>query len=388
MEILHIIRGLANSSGTTHIVVPLAEAQARLGHRVVVFFVRKGDRPAVVPDEALVESACFDETISTEHIGFSMDFARTLSRRIREFDVVHVHAVWNFTTWWAMRVATRNGVPCMVAPQGSLEPWAFRYGHPLRRLYARFAEMPLLSRVTRLQALSRTEAAQFRAFGLSTTAATIPNGVAEDWLDDEAIAGSIDRGRSGEDRTILFLSRLHPKKGVDILLRAFARLDRDANGLGLHIAGDDAGSGYGRAMRELAVELGIDERVTFLGEVQGTKKRKILQAADLYVLPSHSEGLPVAVLEAMACGLPVLITPGCNLPEVAERDAGLIVEPAPDAVARGIRSLLSEGEGLKQRGERGRALVREKFTWPRIADEAIAAYHGMIAETRAGAVST
>lgn len=353
-----------------------------------VFHVRKGDRAAIVPDETLVENRCFDESVRSEHVGFSIGFARALSRRVREFDLIHVHAIWNFTTWWAMRMALKHGVPCIVAPQGSLEPWAFRHGHPLRRYYARLCEKPLLSRVTRLQALTRTEAIQFREFGLSTPTVTIPNGVANDWLREDEADKSIDRIRDADGQTVLFLSRLHPKKGVDVLLRAFARVSRELDGVALVIAGSDAGSGYGQSMRDLATELGIDDRVTFLGEVQGAEKRKVFRSADLFVLPSHSEGLPVAVLEAMACSLPVVITPGCNLPEVAEREAGLIVDPTPASVAEGIRSILTEREGLKQRGKRGKALVRATFTWPEIASQTLTVYEEMIAERKLGTATT
>lgn len=378
MRILHVIRGLANSSGTTHIVTPLAEAQARLGHRVAVFHVRKGDRALVEPDPALVESVCFAETVRTNHVGLSLEFARGLARRLDGFDVVHVHAVWNFPTWWTMRRALRAGVPCMVAPQGSIDPWAFAHGHPLRRWYARFAEKPLLGRVARLQALTARECEQFREFGLGNEVVVIPNGVSEDWLEArrEPFEG-IARLRSGA-RTLLFLSRLHPKKGLDILLHAFASVRDELEDTVLLVAGHDAGSGYGARMRELVAALGLGEQVLFLGEVAGERKRALLRGVDAFALASHSEGLPVAVVEAMASATPVLITPGCNLPEVATADAGLIVEPEAKSVARGIRSLFEDPSRMRARGENGRELVRERFTWPIIARRTIEVYGEMV----------
>src|SRR5690606_5898095 len=143
LRILHVVRGLANSSGTTHIVVPLAEEQARLGHCVHVFHVRKGERLLVEPDRDLVQTSCFRASVRSEHVGFSINLARAIDRQIREVDVVHIHAVWNFPTWYTMRAARREAVPYMVAPQGSLDPWAFGHGHWVRRLHARWLEKPL-----------------------------------------------------------------------------------------------------------------------------------------------------------------------------------------------------------------------------------------------------
>lgn len=376
MRILHVIRALANSSGTTHIVVPLSEAQARLGHTVTVIHVRKGAEPLVEPDPALVQSRCFAESPPMGHLGPSLGLARALRREIAGFDVVHLHAVWNFPTWYGMRAALRAGVPYLVAPQGSLEPWAFAHGRRLRRLWARWLELPLLARATRLQALTETEAAQMRAFGLQVPAAIIPNGVSMDWLEGERGDLAARLGLPAGTRTLLFLSRVHPKKGLDVLLRAFAQAA--LKDVVLVIAGDDAGSGYAGQMRALAAELGLKGRCRFIGEVRGAEKRAVLSGADAYALTSHSEGLPVAVVEAMASALPVLITPGCNIPQVAEAGAGLIVAPEVDAVTVGLQTLFADAAGLRQLGERGRALVRERLTWPEIARQTLETYSDMV----------
>ena len=390
MKVLHVIRGLANSSGTTHIVVPLSEAQARLGCKVTVMHVRKGAEHSVEPDAALVKSFCFRETPPMGHLGPSLGFARVLRQEIRNFDVVHLHAVWNFPTWYGMRTALRAGVPYMVAPQGSLEPWAYAHGGPLRRLWARGLELPLLKRAFRLQALTETEAVQMQAFGLNVPATIIPNGVTLDWLKaDPDMSPSLATRLQLPlgSRTLLFLSRLHPKKGLDVLLRAFAAASLER--VVLVVAGDDAGSGYGREMRALAAALGLEARCRFIGEVRGEEKRAVLRGADAYALTSYSEGLPVAVLEAMACGLPVLITPGCNIPQVAALGpkgvpAGLIVAPDMAAVTAGLRTLFSDQEQMRAWGEQGQNLVRERFTWPEIARQTIAVYQRMIEQVKVG----
>lgn len=377
MRILHVIRGLTNSSGTTHIVGPLSEEQARLGHDVSVYFVEKGTTSPVLPDLRLIMARSFRATTLKGNPGLSLPFKRCIDETIRNFDVVHVHAIWNFPTYYAMRTAGRAGVPYIVAPQGSLEPWALSAGSWRRRLYAQHIERPLLQRSTRLQALTDAELAQFRAYGLDVPTAVIPNAVQQDWPQTKRNLAA-DLGLPYGTKTLLFLSRLHPKKGLDILIPAFAAFGREREDVALIIAGGDAGSGYGETIRGIARDLGLDRRCLFLGEVGGDHKRKLFAGADAFILTSHSEGLPIAVIEAMASGVPVIITPGCNIPEVAGVGAGLVVRPSPEATVAGLRHLFANPEGMRRRGENGRRLVQERFTWPKIAKRTIEVYEEMI----------
>lgn len=384
MKLLHVIRGLTNSSGTTHIVGPLAEEQARLGHEVAIYYVDKPPYDAITPNPELVRSRSFPVTVLRAHPGVSMPFARALDRDIRDFDIVHVHAIWNFPSFCAMRAAANAGIPYMVAPQGSLEPWALAAGSLVRRAYANHIEGPLIRRADRMQALTQGEARQFEQFGYRGPISIIPNGVAADWL-------TLDRGSLARDldlpvdaQTLLFLSRLHPKKGLDALLRGFAAFVASRPDVTLVIAGHDSGSGYRAVMEQLALDFGIAQQCRFIGEVSGARKRRALAGADAFALTSHSEGLPVAVLEAMASGLPVLITPGCNLPEVEQADAGIVVSPTSDAAAAGLGRLFASAEDLQRRGANGRALVASRFTWPLIARQTLAAYNLLTEAARTG----
>lgn len=387
MKILHVIRGLTNSSGTTHIVGPLAEEQARLGHSVCVYYVDKPPYEPITPSPDLVRSRSFPVTVLRKHPGVSIPFAHAIDRDIRRFDIAHVHAVWNFPSFYTMRAAAAAGVSYMVAPQGSLEPWALAAGSPMRRAYARHIEGPLIRRASGMQALTQDEARQFEQFGYDGPISIIPNGVAPDWLTPErgSLARDLDLPEGAQ--TLLFLSRVHPKKGLDVLLRGFASFATAAPNVTLVVAGDDSGSGYLDAMKQLVMDLGISQKCRFLGEVAGTHKRRVLAGADAFALTSHSEGLPVALLEAMACALPVLITPGCNLPEVAEADAGVVIRPAGDAVAAGLCALFASDADLRRRGTNGRALIATRFTWPHIARQTLAAYTALTRSARADAAA-
>lgn len=381
MRILHVIRGLANSSGTTHIVGPLAEAQARLGHDVRVVFVEKHGAEPMLPDPTLVRSEGFPMTVRSVHFGWSRSYADAISRAVREVDVVHVHAIWNFVTWWAMRVAHRANVPYLVAPQGSLEDWALGRSRYPKQLYARITEKRYFDRAAGMQALTETEATQCARFGIRSRAKILPNGVDLSAIDRTPDAADLreEFGFAKESILFIFLGRLFPKKGLDLLIPAFAKLADERADVGLVVAGHDADSGYRGELEAMVMDSPARDRVRFIGEVSGDRKFAVLRGADAFALTSYSEGLPVAVLEAMACGLPVVITPGCNIPDVASHHAGWQVGTNTESVLKGLRATASDAAVRRQCGANARRLVEEKFTWPSIAEQSIGIYEELCA---------
>ena len=374
MKVLHVVRGLSNSSGTTHIVGPLSEEQARQGCEVSVYYVEKGADPSVEPDGQLVDCQSFPLTLPFSNPGVSLGFAKAIGKDIAQYDFIHVHAVWNFPTFFAMRSALGKGVPYMVAPQGSFDPWALKQSYWRKKVYGPICEIPLLNKATCLQALTSREAEQFQQCGIRAPVVVIPNGVDErNFLQQgESLARRLDLPAG--QRTLLFLSRLHPKKGVDILIKAFARFSSTRDDVTLVIAGGDGGSGYKDTLLDLVSELGIREKCRFVGEVRGRDKFDILLGADAFALLSHSEGLPVAILEAMAAALPVIITHDCNLPEVARHEAGEIVNADIDEAAEALARLFDEPCRAKTTGLNGRRLVKEQFTWNTIARRTLRCY--------------
>ena len=374
---------MANSSGTTHIVGPLAEEQARLGCDVSVFCVEKGLDSPLLSDKRLVESCCFRQSLPLNNPGVSVELARALRRRICEFDIVHVHAIWNFPTWWAMRTADRAGVPYVVAPQGSLDAWALRQNQWGKKLYGSVTELPLLRRAAGFQALTEKEADQIRDFGIAVCSEVIPNGIGESLLKLRRSPNPAYFGLPEDCRTLLFLSRVHPKKGLELVVAAAQHLCENQPELRVIVAGGDAGSGYLREVEAECSRRGLSGMFVFLGEVEGGRKREILSSADAFILPSYSEGMPVAVLEALASGLPVVVSEECNLPEVGEHGAGYIVPFDASRIAEAIQELFAMSETERQQmGEQGTRLVDGSFTWPRIAGRTLDWYKRVV-ETRA-----
>jgi glycosyltransferase involved in cell wall biosynthesis len=294
-------------------------------------------------------------------------------------DLVHTHGLWMYPSVAASRWAARWKRPLVVSAHGMLDPWAVRNAAWKKRLAGWLFEHRHLERAACLHALNGAEYQAIRGFGLSNPVAVIPNGVdlpdagepsaRPDW------AADLD-GR----RVLLFLGRLHPKKGLANLLQAWASVQRQtperAAGWMLAIAGWDQG-GHEARLRQLVEALDLGATVRFVGPQFGPQKAASLAVADAFVLPSLSEGLPMAVLEAWAHRLPVLMTRACNLPEGFA--AGAALELADDRMAEALAAFLALPEAERRAmGGRGRRLAASRFAWDAIAAQMAGVYRWLV----------
>ncbi len=288
---------------------------------------------------------------------------------IARADVVHLHGLWQRQTRVGGAAARRASVPYLVAAHGMAEPWAMRQKRWKKRIYAAMVEGRVLRRAACLHALTRPEIGHLRALAPGAAVALVPNGVDLAPFDDLPPRSALESQHPelAGKFLLLFLGRLHPKKGLDLLAGAFGELKRDFPDLHLLLAGSDDGAlGPFEAQ---AKGLGVEDRVTKLGHVSGEAARKAWGAADAFVLPSYSEGFSMAVLEALAARKPALITTACHFPELAEAGAGVVVEPTAEGVTGGLRSLLERSAAERaELAERGRSLVESRYTWDRQAE--------------------
>lgn len=304
----------------------------------------------------------------------SFGFVPRLAQELREgaFDLVHTHGLWTYVS--AVRKAANEGrpIPCMTSPQGMLDPWALQNSHWKKKLAGWAYERKRLQLSACLHAVCLAEADAMRTYGLSNPICVIPNGVDLPEGEWKPASPPWDADLVGGRNVLLFLSRLHPKKGLANLLHAWATLQADkktTSGWCLAIAGWDQG-GHEAELQRIIQERSIGEDVSLIGPIYGEAREAAYLSADAFVLPSQGEGLPIAVLEAWAHSLPVLMTVGCNLSEGNQTGAAIEVEPSVKSLAEGLRNFfaLSDEERLAM-GMKGFALVRERFTWPRIAAE-------------------
>ena len=286
-------------------------------------------------------------------------------------DLVHTHGLWMYPSAACVAWSRRTRRRYVVSAQGMLDPWALGRSRWKKTLARLLYEGSHLRRAACLQVNSAAEAAHVRRLGLRNPVCVLPNGV--DLPPAATAAGPPpwqDRIEPGR-KVLLFLSRIHPKKGLPNLLAAWARLRaagcRPLADWALAVAGWDQ-DGHEGELKGQARELGIADAVCFVGPQFGGAKQAAYRHASAFVLPSLSEGLPMAVLEAWAHALPVLLTPECNLPEAFAEGAGLPVAAEPGDLARGLGELVGMTDAQRREmGDRGRRLVAERFTWGRVA---------------------
>jgi glycosyltransferase involved in cell wall biosynthesis len=289
-------------------------------------------------------------------------------------DLLHLHGLWRSPTRIAPRLADA-GLPLVIAPHGMLDPGALAISRRRKQLVWRLWEHRALGSARCLHALCPAEAAAIRALLPRAPIAVIPNGVElpasssqprAPTLPPPAWAGMVPDG----EPVLLFLGRFHSKKGLDPLLAAWQAAAAAAERAGWWLAlvgyGDDGALAQRVAAAQARGEL---KRLLVLGPVFAAEKAAVLQAASAFVLPSFSEGLPMAALEAMAHRLPCLLSAACNLPQAFSAGAALAAEPEQAALSASLLQLfaLSAGERAAM-GAAGQALVRNHFSWPQVAE--------------------
>ena len=296
-------------------------------------------------------------------------------------DLLHLHEVWSHTQCASARIARRRGVPYILTTHGVLQPWKMKIRSKRFKKYAYMALCGnrMLDGAACLHAVTPHEVEGIRNLGYKGPITVIPNGVnAHDFVDmpERSEAEARWPQLSGR-RVVLFLSRLSREKGLEELLPTWANLvgHGSFDDAILVIAGPDDGRGYGKVVEAMIEQHNLNSHVLLTGLVQGYEKLALMARADIYVLPSFSEGFSMSILENLAASTPVVITPGCNFPEVVDADAGVCVPPAEGPLEEALRTLLDLSDSDRNAmGGRGRKLVEENYTWDIAARRMINVY--------------
>ncbi|MCY3793947.1 MAG: glycosyltransferase [Gammaproteobacteria bacterium] len=385
MRIVHAIATLsATYGGPPKACLETAQAVAALGHEVSILTTDLGfpgrlDVPLDRPVDRNGVAVRYHRAVRPHFWGTSPALARALREAVPHADVVHLHSLYFHHTMAAARLCVRFGVPYVLQPHGALDPYLFRR-HRCRKLIAEaWFQNEATRRAAALQFTTREEQslAEPNTFGVRSM--VVPIGLHPDDYAKLPPRGAF-RARHpaiGNRPITLFLGRLNFKKGIDILIQAFAKATRAGLDAHLVLAGPDGGD---RGLLEsLIAEWGLRSRTTFTGMLVGEDKLALLADADLFVLSSWTENFGIAVVEAMACGLPVAISNRVNLwRSVAEADAGWVA-PVESGAFRDIliEALADPGRG-RVKGARGRALVAERYAWARIAPIQVQAYGSVL----------
>jgi glycosyltransferase involved in cell wall biosynthesis len=286
-------------------------------------------------------------------------------------DVLHSHGVWMFPNAYAREVALSEGIPLVISPRGMLDAWSMRRSQLKKRVVWMAMEHSNLRAARLFHVTSKEEGESLRDLGFQQPMAIIPNGVGV----PGSTAGSsreelISRFPPLRDRRwLLFMSRLHPKKGIGELLRAWHEIAAEFPDWHLIVAGPDL-DGYGAQMKRETNALDLDRRVTFTGMIEGATKSGILSNAELFVLPTHSENFGLVIAEAFAHGVPVITTKAAPWSKIQAYNCGWWIDDNHRELTTALRAALCQSRiELSVMGMRGKAFVSSNYSWAGIGTQ-------------------
>lgn len=374
MNILHVTPYYAPAyafGGVPRAVEGMAVALARRGHEVTVLTTdalsqteRTTDTKTVRDGVRVVRAPnAFVWLRGRANLSTPVNMRAAGADLIQAANVIHCHEFRTVENWLITPLAAQHGKTLLLSSHGTLPHGTGRSA--LKTMWDRLISPPIARRFHAAIGLTDAECADVRAlwrtFGADCPCYVVPNGV-----DMEAFASLPDAAafrrqhHLGDAKVVLFMGRLHPRKGADVLARAVQQLNKDdGDDVRLLVAGPD--EGLQPRLDAMARE---DERIVLAGYLTGEARLAAFVAADAFALPAVGEGLPMSVLEAMAAGLPVVVSPGCNLPEVAQYGAGQEVPAEVGALAGALRAVLADDGTMAGAARR---LVRARFTWAAVA---------------------
>jgi glycosyltransferase involved in cell wall biosynthesis len=312
----------------------------------------------------------------------SLPLANWLFHNVINYDVVHTHTIFSPLISFAHWVCKVHQVPYIITPHGMLEPWALSYKAWKKQFYYALCETFAFKGASAFQVLTAAEANNVKSLGLTCPSIVVPNGIHckefELLQRPEMFYEHFPSTRHKD--LILFLGRIDPKKGLDLLAPAFASVHRQFPQSHLVVAGPDI-IGFLPTVQAYFSQAGCLDAVTFTGMITGSLKSAALAAASFYVAPSYSEGFSMSVLEAMASGLPCVITTGCNFPEATREQAVYIVNINTDEITKALIQCFSAPGEARKIGERARNFVFQNYTWEHSAKKLAQVYYTIVKKT-------
>jgi glycosyltransferase involved in cell wall biosynthesis len=397
LKILHVIPSVSQKhGGPTYAIKAIAKASQQIGMQVLVATTdddgddSRLDVPLGRPVEREGVTYLF---FRRNFVPYKISFGlwHWLNKHARDFDIIHIHALFSFSTMVAARIARRRGIPYVVRPLGVLNRWGLENRRPfLKRLSLAFVELPILRRAAAVHYTTKSEQRQAElvvhrpGVGYATV---IPLPVRVELRNGETKRSNFFAKfpTAKDKRVILFLSRIHPKKGIELLLNAFKGVRVQRDDVILVVAGD-GDPRYVSELRQRAAEMNLSESIIWTGFLDGEDKWEAFHAADIFVLPSYSENFGIVVAEAMTCSIPVIVTEGVGLAEdIAAANAGIVTKASAQEIAHVLVELLDDHDKQCTLAKNGRQFAEAQFSPASVALLLQSLYHMIVTnrETRA-----
>lgn len=371
LKCLHFVSDLsASSGGTSAVVVQLADALAGRAEIESSILTISSPGPQVLSRS---DDVVRREVMSVSKLDlFSLSIRSKIRAAYQEAnaDIFHTHGLWLPVNHYAHRAAVESRRPIVLQPHGMLEPWAINHKRTKKNIAMSLFQRRDIESAALLVATSDDEYRNIRKLGFQNPIAVIPNGIV---FDNDS--SGLPQAGPKTVRKALFLSRIHPKKGLINLVRAWASIRPD--GWVLQIAGPDEGGHQAEVEAEIG-KLNIADRINFIGEVSGNEKHKAYEGADLFVLPTFSENFGLVVAEALSYGIPVITTKGTPWQDLHFHHCGWWIDIGFDPLVGALRAAMAlSDEQRREMGKNGRVYVR-RYNWQDIACQTSYVYRWLL----------
>ena len=319
------------------------------------------------------------DVLSRVWTGHSINLYSAIRQAVDDCDIVHIHELWHYPHYAAYRAAIQSKKPYCVTLHGHLSPWALKNKSFRKTLYMKMVQRRILQKAVALHAMTTEEIQHIRAQGFRGNVTLIPNGVFPEAFENTGTTSDFIRlyPDVADSNIILFLGRIHPVKGLDLLVKSFGDVIKHSPNTYLIIAGPDE-DGYLSYLQDILDKNGGGKRCIFTGMLNEQDKLALLNIANVFVLPSYSEGMSISILEAMASKIPVVITEQCHFPDVNRSGSGLVISPKVSDLTESLLYILNNPQIAKSMGTRGYKLVLDKYTWDEIGNKYINLYRGIL----------
>ncbi len=393
MKILHIIPSVSLVyGGPSQMVIGLCGALAALGHEVTIVTTNsngdRGQAPLDVPIGIPVrQEASFDILYFNckpfKRYKFSLGLFQWLNQHIREYDLAHIHALFSPVSSIAATIARSQNIPYILRPLGTLDPADLQKKYLAKQHYAQLLERPNLKGASALHFTSDQEAKISERFGINTTDWVLPLGVQLPEPEQSTDQLRSHYNISADRPILLYMSRIEPKKGFDLLIPALKIIAQDTDFHFILAGANPQDPDYAKEIR-MQVEQAIgSDRLTCTGFVSGSLKRDLLELANLFVLPSYYENFGIAVAEAMSVGVPVVISDQVHIhTDITHSDSGWVCECEVLSLARSLKAALTSKTLRHHKGQNAAMFANTTYSWAAIAPQMIQKYETVLPKTR------